>query len=211
MLPSRQRCRLRRALTKGSPIRFLLLLAFLGTFGTAQFEAIFGLFMLDRHGYSPEQVGGILTLVGVVAVIGRGVLTGWLTRWWGEATVIKASLLAGAGGFVLLLLAETYVTVLLTTGLFVLITTFLRPAIHSLTSQRATIGQGAAMGLSSSFVSLGRGDLRPQSELSVRLRRGHPVARIRDERDLDGARGKGCRPRVPAVEDSLRELIAAAP
>jgi DHA1 family multidrug resistance protein-like MFS transporter len=147
---------LRGALTKGSPIRFLLLLAFLGTFGTANFEAIFGLFMLDKHGYGPEQVGGILTLVGVVALIGRGVLTGWLTQWWGEATVIKASLLAGAAGFVLLLLADTYVTVLLTTGLFVLITTFLRPAIHSLTSQRAMIGQGAAMGLSNSCVSLGR-------------------------------------------------------
>ncbi|HKZ86959.1 MAG TPA: MFS transporter [Anaerolineae bacterium] len=147
---------LRRALATGSPIRFLLFLAFLGTFGTANFEAIFGLFMLERHGYGPEQVVGILTLVGIVAVIGRGVLTGWLTQWWGEAVVIKASQLAGAAGFVLLLLADTYVTVLLTTGLFVLITTFLRPAIHSLTSQRAMIGQGAAMGLSSSFVSLGR-------------------------------------------------------
>ncbi len=147
---------LRRALIKGSPIRFLLLLAFLGTFGTANFEAIFGLFMLDKHGYGPEQVGGILTLVGVVALIGRGVLTGLLTQRWGEATVIKASLLAGAAGFMLLLLAESYVAVLLTTGLFVLITTFLRPAVHSLTSQRAMTGQGAAMGLSNSFVSLGR-------------------------------------------------------
>jgi len=56
---------LRRALATGSPIRFLLFLAFLGTFGTANFEAIFGLFMLERHGYGPEQVVGILTLVGM--------------------------------------------------------------------------------------------------------------------------------------------------
>ncbi len=98
----------------------------------------------------------ILTVVGIVAVIGRGRLTGLATKRWGEATVIKAALLAGAVTFLLLLLAKSYIAVLLTTGLFVLITAFFRPAVHSLTSQRATVGQGAAMGLSNSFVSLGR-------------------------------------------------------
>ncbi len=147
---------LRQALSRGSPIRFLLFLAFFVTFGTANFESIFGLFMLDKHGYGPEQVGAILTVVGFVALIGRGLLTGAVTKWWGEPNVILISLLAGAIGFVLLLLAQSYAAVLITTGLFVLTTTFLRPSIHSLTSQRATLGQGAAMGLSNSAVSLGR-------------------------------------------------------
>jgi DHA1 family multidrug resistance protein-like MFS transporter len=147
---------LRQALSKGSPIRFLLFLAFFVTFGTANFEAIFGLFMLDKHGYGPEQVGAILTVVGFVALIGRGLLTGAVTKWWGEPNVILISLLAGSLGFVLLLLAQSFTVVLITTGFFVLTTTFLRPSIHSLTSQRATVGQGAAMGLSNSAVSLGR-------------------------------------------------------
>ena len=56
----------------------------------------------------------------------------------------------------MLLLANTYPTILLATGFFVLSKTFLRPSVLSLTSQRATIGQGAAMGLSNSFMSLGR-------------------------------------------------------
>ena len=59
-------------------------------------------------------------------------------------------------GFILLLLANTYPTVLLTTGIFTVSITFLRPSIHSLTSKRTSIGQGASMGLSNSFVSLGR-------------------------------------------------------
>ena len=139
-----------------SPIGGLLLLAFTGTIGTSNFEAIFSLYALDVLGYGPERVGVILTVVGGVAVIGRGLLTGLATRWWGEATVIKGALLAGAVTFLLLLLAKSYIAVLLTTGLFVLITAFFRPAVHSLTSQRATVGQGAAMGLSNSFVSLGR-------------------------------------------------------
>lgn len=139
-----------------SPIGSLLLLGCLGTIGTSNFESIFGMYALQALDYNPEQVGLVLTVVGFVAVIGRGVLTGLFTRRWGEETVIKGALLSGALAFLLLLLAQTYLAVLLTSGLFVLITAFFRPAVHSLTSQRATVGQGAAMGLSNSFVSLGR-------------------------------------------------------
>src|SRR5512139_2271861 len=143
-----------RALT--GPIGMLLLIAFLATFGTSNFEAIFGLYMLNKLDYGPEQVGGILTLVGAIALIGRGLLTGFVTDRWGEPTVIKTSLLVGALGFILLLLANTYVAVLFTTGIFTFSITFLRPSIHSLTSKRTNVGQGASMGLSNSFVSLGR-------------------------------------------------------
>jgi DHA1 family multidrug resistance protein-like MFS transporter len=143
-----------RALT--GPIGLLLLIAFLATFGTSNFESVFGLYMLKKLDYGPEQVGGILTLVGAIALVGRGLLTGFVTEHWGEPTVIKTSLIVGAVGFILLLLANTYATVLLTTGIFACSITFLRPSIHSLTSKRTTAGQGASMGLSNSFVSLGR-------------------------------------------------------
>jgi MFS transporter, DHA1 family, multidrug resistance protein len=139
-----------------SPIGILLLIALLATFGTSNFESVFGLYMLKKLDYGPEQVGAILTVVGVIALIGRGMLTGVATKRWGEVIVIRCSLLFGSIAFILLLLAGSYPAVLLTTGLFILATTFLRPAIHSLTSQRATVGQGVAMGLSNSFVSLGR-------------------------------------------------------
>ena len=138
------------------PIGPLLLLAFLATVGTSNFEAVFGLYMLVKLDYGPEQVGGILTLMGSIALIGRGALTGSVTGRWGEPTVIKGSLILGAVGFILLLLANTYPAALMTTGLFTCSITFLRPAIHSLTSKRTTSGQGVTMGLSNSFVSLGR-------------------------------------------------------
>jgi DHA1 family multidrug resistance protein-like MFS transporter len=138
------------------PIGPLLLLAFLATVGTSNFEAVFGLYMLVKLDYGPEQVGGILTLMGSIALIGRGALTGSVTGRWGEPTVIKGSLILGAVGFILLLLANTYPAALMTTGLFTCSVTFLRPAIHSLTSKRTTSGQGVTLGLSNSFVSLGR-------------------------------------------------------
>jgi len=139
-----------------SPIGFLFGLAFLATVGTTNFDAIFSLYAVKKMAYPPEKIGVILTVVGVVALFGRGLLTGLFTRRWGEAAVIKASILAAALGFVFLLLANNFLAVLAASGFFVFAVTFLRPSIHSLISQRATVGQGAALGLSNSFVSLGR-------------------------------------------------------
>lgn len=139
-----------------SPIGFLLFLAFFATLGTSNFEAIYSLYLVAKLNYSTERIGLILTVVGLIALVSRGLLTGVVTRRWGEARVIKASLLAAAAGFILILRANSYHTVLLTTGFFSFAVTFLRPSIHSLTSQRATIGQGVALGMSNSCVSLGR-------------------------------------------------------
>jgi len=138
-----------------SPIGILLFMAFLASFGLANFEAVFGLYALEKFSYGPERVGVILAVVGLVSTVGK-VFTGALTRRWGDASVIKTSLFTGSIGFLVLLLANTYPTILLATGFFILSKTFLRPAVFSLTSKQATVGQGVAMGLSNSFMSLGR-------------------------------------------------------
>ncbi len=139
-----------------SPIGFLLFLAFLLSFGLTNFEGIFGLYALERFGYGPQQVGTILTAIGLITAIAQGALTGPLTKRWGEVTIIKASLLGTAVGFVIMLPADTFSAVLITVSLFILSNAMLRPVVASLTSKRATSGQGVAMGLNSSFMSLGR-------------------------------------------------------
>lgn len=138
------------------PLGVLLLMAFLVSFGLTNFQGIFGYYALKKLGYGTAEVGWILTVVGLVAAITQGALTGPLTKRWGEATVIKATLLAGAITFALLLTANSLATVLLTTGLFTLPNALLRPAVMSLTSKQAGSRQGAAMGLNNSFSSLGR-------------------------------------------------------
>jgi DHA1 family multidrug resistance protein-like MFS transporter len=120
------------------------------------FQGIFGYYALKKFGYGTEEVGWILTVVGIVAALTQGVLTGPLTKRWGEATVIKATLLASALTFGLLLAANNLATVLLTTALFTLPNALLRTAIMSLTSKHAGERQGTAMGLNNSFNSLGR-------------------------------------------------------
>jgi len=143
-----------RALT--SPIGILLAMLFLVSFGLTNFESVFGLYGAEKLGYGPERVGTILVVVGVVSTLGKATLIGPLTKQWGEAAIIKASLLASSVGFVVLILANRYVTVLLATGFFILSKTFLRTALLSLASRRSTVGQGAVMGLGNSFINLGR-------------------------------------------------------
>jgi DHA1 family multidrug resistance protein-like MFS transporter len=65
-------------------------------------------------------------------------------------------LLGSVLGFLVMLLANSFATVLLTVGLFVFGNAMLRPVLASLISKRATTGQGVAMGLNNSFMSLGR-------------------------------------------------------
>jgi DHA1 family multidrug resistance protein-like MFS transporter len=138
------------------PIGFLLLLAFLVSFGLTSFEGIFALFALHRFGYGTRDVGFILMFIGVISAIVQGVLTGPLTRRWGEAVVIKVTTLLSAVTFVLMLLAFNLVALLLTVGLFILSISMIRPAVSALTSKRATIEQGEAMGWNNAFMSLGR-------------------------------------------------------
>ncbi len=138
------------------PIGFLLILAFLVSYGLANFEAVFGLYALQRYDYGPARVGTILTVIGLASALVQGGLTGPLTKRWGEVAIIRASLLGSAIGFVLMLQAETYVAVLLTVSFFIISNALLRPAVSALISQRASGGQGVAMGLNNSFMSLGR-------------------------------------------------------
>lgn len=138
------------------PIGFLFWIAFLISFALTNFESIFGLYALNRFGYGPSQVGILLTLIGIISAIAQGALTGIVTKRWGEVNVIKFSLIASAIGFPLMLLAESYIMILLTIGFFVLANSMLRPAVSSLISKRTKSGQGIAMGLNNSFMSLGR-------------------------------------------------------
>jgi len=138
------------------PIGFLLILAFLHNFALTNFEGIFGFYAQKRYNYDPPTIGLIMTVVGLVSAIVQGVLTGPATRRFGDANVIKASLFASTFGFLSMLAAPDLAWVLITCSFFILSNAMLRPGVSSLTSKRADVGQGMAMGLSNAFMSLGR-------------------------------------------------------
>ena len=139
-----------------SPIGSLLLLTFISTSGLMIFANVFGLYTLEKFDFGPEDVGVTMMVLGLVSALTQGLLAGPTTKRWGDEWVIKVTLLGTAVGFLLMLLANSYLSILLATAFFALMTALQVPALTSLTSRRATIPQGIAMGLSNSFISLGR-------------------------------------------------------
>jgi DHA1 family multidrug resistance protein-like MFS transporter len=138
------------------PLGIFLLLSFLVSFGLSNMEGIFGLFALERFGFGPSQVGSVMMIVGTVIALVQMSLTGPATRRWGERTVIKATLLGLTVTFLLILTAYNLLTLIITTGLFAFTNAMLRPSIASLVSKETKMEQGIALGLNSSFMSLGR-------------------------------------------------------
>jgi DHA1 family multidrug resistance protein-like MFS transporter len=138
-----------------SPIGVLMFMAFLARVGLTIFYGIFGLYVLNRLNYGAAQVGGILTVIGLVSAIAQGIVTGPFTKRLGEVRVIKTALLMSVVGFLLMPSGKNYWTVLLTTGFFILAISLLTPAVIALASKQSSITQGAAMGLCNSAMSLG--------------------------------------------------------
>lgn len=138
------------------PLAFLFFLAFLLSFGLTNFEGVFGLYALRRFNFGPTEVGSVMMVIGVVSAVAQGVLTGIVTRRWGELAVIRAALLCTGIGFVLMLTAASFATILLTVGFFVFSNAMIGPSVAALISKQAAAGQGMAMGLNNAFMSLGR-------------------------------------------------------
>lgn len=138
------------------PIGYLMILSFMVFFGLTSFEGIFGLYARYRFDYNPAQVGSVMMVIGLISTFVQGILTGPLTRRFGERQVIKFSLIGSSIGFLIMLAANSDLTLYVTVGLFVLANAMLRPGIASLVSTEAEGGQGTALGLANSFMSLGR-------------------------------------------------------
>jgi DHA1 family multidrug resistance protein-like MFS transporter len=138
------------------PLGYLMILSFVVFFGLTNFEGIFGLYAQHRFDYNPVQVGWVMMVIGLISTIVQGVLTGPLTRRYGERQVIKFSLIGSSIGFLVMLAANSDLTLYITVGLFVFANAMLRPGIASLVSTETQTGQGASLGLANSFMSLGR-------------------------------------------------------
>jgi DHA1 family multidrug resistance protein-like MFS transporter len=138
------------------PLGILFILSFLLSFGLTNFEGVFGLYAARKYGYGPQQVGTILTLVGIISAVIQGFLVGPLTRRFGEVIIIRLAFINTAISFILMVFAQTNLQVWLTVSYFVTSNAMLTPSVSSLISKRATGGQGIAMGLNNSFMSLGR-------------------------------------------------------
>lgn len=139
-----------------TPIGFGLAAAFVAIFAQTIFSSVFGLYAIARFDYGPEQVGTILMAMAFMYALAQGLIVGPLTKKNGEGKIIILAMLGCSLGFVLILLAHTFLTILLAVSCFVLINSLLKPSALAFISKHATGNQGQAMGVAESYMSLGR-------------------------------------------------------
>ncbi len=70
----------------------VLLVTLISTAAFAGMEAIFGLWTQARFDWGPRQVGLCFAVIGVIASVGQGLITGRLARRFGEAKVLTTGL-----------------------------------------------------------------------------------------------------------------------
>lgn len=137
------------------PYLVLLILVFALTFGLANFEAIFGLYVDIKYGFTPKDISILITIGALVGVIIQAIFIDRLITRYGERKLINMSFLISAVALLLMLLSGNFWYVLLITILFFTFTSILRPAINTLLSKMAGNEQGFVAGMNNAYMSLG--------------------------------------------------------
>ncbi|QJC54053.1 MFS transporter [Paenibacillus albicereus] len=137
------------------PYFFSLIVVFTLSFGLANFETVFGLFVDHRFGFEPKDIAFIITFGSIAGAVVQVTTFGWILNRFGEKRVISICLLF-AGAFILLtLFVHTFWLIFAVTFVVFLAIDILRPAISTQMSKLAGADQGYVAGLNSAFTSLG--------------------------------------------------------
>jgi len=137
------------------PYFISLILVFVMSFGLANYEAVFGLFVDHKLGFTPKDIAFIFTFASIGGAVIQLSVFGWIINRFGEKWVITLCLLA-AGVFILLtLFVHQFWLIFAVTFIIFLSIDILRPAISTQMSMVAQEQQGYVAGLNSAFTSLG--------------------------------------------------------
>jgi DHA1 family multidrug resistance protein-like MFS transporter len=138
-----------------APYFILLLLIFALTFGLANFEAIFPLFVDAKYGYTVRDIAILITIGALIGALVQALLIGKLIQLFGEKLLIHVTFVLSAACLVLMLLSGNFWFVLIVTMLFFTLTSIMRPAINTLLSKMAGEEQGYVAGMNNAYMSLG--------------------------------------------------------
>ncbi|WP_240414606.1 MFS transporter [Paenibacillus periandrae] len=138
-----------------APYFILLLLIFALTFGLANFEAIFPLFVDAKYGYTVRDIAILITIGALIGALVQALLIGKLIQLFGEKLLIHVTFVLSAACLVLMLLSGNFWYVLIVTMLFFTLTSIMRPAINTLLSKMAGEEQGYVAGMNNAYMSLG--------------------------------------------------------
>jgi len=135
----------------------ILLVTLVSTAAFAGMESIFGLWTDARFGWGPQQVGLCFAVIGIVASIGQGAVTGRLARRFGEPRVLIAGLSIIALSLAITPFAPSGAAVPLFVGLTAFGQSLVFPCVAALISRSTGPDQqGAMLGLNMAAGSLAR-------------------------------------------------------
>lgn len=132
-----------------------LIITLILSFGLLAYESVLGLFVDNQYGATPQDIAIMITSTGIVSVVIQLFVVDRLVIRFGESKVLVAFIGVAAGGFLLSLLASTYVLFFVVTLIIFLATSILRPVLNTLISKMAGNEQGFAMGMNNSYMSIG--------------------------------------------------------
>jgi len=133
----------------------MLILVFTMTFGLANFEAIFPLFVDAKFAYTAREISIIITVGALAGTVVQAALIGKLISRFGEQRLINWTFLFSALSMVLMLMSGNFWYMLVLTVLFFTLTSIMRPAINTLISKKAGDEQGFVAGMNNAYMSLG--------------------------------------------------------
>jgi len=138
------------------PLKYLYILAYVVSFSLAGMEATLQFFGIERFDVTPGQVGFMFFVCGIVGALIQGGVVRRRIKKGEEPKYIMLGLIISAIGFFLLLFSHSLVWATTALAVFGVGNALIRPCVTSLITQKTTVGQGVASGLSSSMDSLGR-------------------------------------------------------
>lgn len=138
------------------PLKYLYVLAFFVTFTLAGLEATLQIFGMARFDVTPLEVGILFFVCGLVGALVQGGFVRRRIKKGDEPKYIAIGLIISAVGFFMLLGAHSLWWATTSLAVFGIGNALIRPCVTSLITQKTTVGQGVASGLSSSMDSLGR-------------------------------------------------------
>lgn len=137
------------------PYFLSLIIVFVMSFGLANFETVFGLFVDHKFGFEPKDIAFIITFGSISGAVVQVTIFSWILNRFGEKRVISTCLLF-AGAFILAtLFVHSFWLIFAVTFIVFLAIDIMRPAISTQMSMLAKDQQGYVAGLNSAFTSLG--------------------------------------------------------
>jgi DHA1 family multidrug resistance protein-like MFS transporter len=138
-----------------APYLLLLVFIFVMAFGLASIEAVFGLYVDEKYGFTPQDIAILITAGALMGVLAQSLLIEKLLRRFREIQVINASLFLSAICLLLMLLSGNFTYLLIVSMVYFAALSTLRPTINTLLSRIAGQDQGFVAGLNNAYTSLG--------------------------------------------------------